>query len=271
MKKSKVSAAVALDAVTPAQIAQIENVLASAAKNKFQASAVYAAHNSIFGLKETPEVCASCNIKRVAALRKYYAEYKMHQIDSTNAAANEEGQALTNVPRETLGDLDGIFKEYGAPAFDSDEERTSWLNGLLTQNSLALVGFRQLDAKELDMVNAALVSEVPAREEATDLQGIYDIYAPTIVGAETETAEEKEGEIADTTKPGVMDEGPEMLDLKNKKGEYFQGVFNSEDGVNGALVDAQGITFKPGTYSTDTGDSYAVQPGGKATYKNDAI
>lgn len=337
MKKSKTSAAVAFAAVEPALIEQVEGVLASAAKNKYQASVVYAAHNQVFGLRETPEVCASCNIKRVAALRKWMAEYKMWQLYGANAEANAEGQAVTNVPRETLGDLDSILREYGAPAFDDVEERDQWLNGLLTQNGLALMGFRQLDAEELEIVNAALVSEgetvVDTRNEATDLQGIYGAFTPAIVGAETQTTDELEGEVAgikaiiekhgadlfpgetellnarlteltagaalqegvngamddaqkfaESTQPGAkgvnesntiaggMDEdAPQVLKLKNKKGDAFTGTFNSEDGVNGTLVDDKGVSFKPGTYSNDAGDSYAVQPGGKATYKNDAI
>lgn len=59
--------------------------------------------------------------------------------------------------------------------------------------------------------------------------------------------------------------------VTNKKGEAFGVTFESEDGVNGSLLLADGKAAKPGTYTTETGDSYAVQPGGKATYKNDAI
>ena len=260
MKKQTGAASVT---ITPAIISQVEDVLAQAAKHKYQASKVYAAHNAVFGLNETPEVCASCNKKRGDALRKWYTEYKIKQIEDTNAQLNAEGQALTgselpnigntevdgaNVSRETIGDLQAIYDRY--------------------------VNRTQPQGEKEDI--AQILDEHAADLSEEDALTLSDRLAELSVDADDEDAK---GELADTIKPGVDNEAVNTdddnedapLDLKNKKGEYFQGTFISEDGVNGQLVDLEGNSLKPGTYSTEMGDSYAVQPGGKATYKSDII
>ena len=63
--------------------------------------------------------------------------------------------------------------------------------------------------------------------------------------------------------------------VKDKDGNTLDVLFTSEDGVNGTLTytNEAGETknVKAGTYTTENGDSYAVQPGGKATYKSDVL
>lgn len=257
--------AVDFKTVSPALVQEVENVLAEAAKHKYSASRVYSAHNQVMGKTETPEVCASCLKKRAEALRKWYGEYTMHQANESNDLLNAEGQALTNVPRETFTDLDGIYGYYAATIVGAPTETTDELEGEVA----GIIAIMEKHADELaESENDLLTS----RLGDIKAQQILDtVTAPNVGNYGTD-------EVKGTTPVKILDDQEvidaakvDLLALKNKKGESFSGTFNSEDGVNGQLLDAEGVSFKPGTYSTETGDSYAVQPGGKATYKNDVI
>lgn len=68
----------------------------------------------------------------------------------------------------------------------------------------------------------------------------------------------------------VKDEAP-ALKLTDKDGNAVDAVFTSEDGVKGILNTLEGKAVKPGTYTTAEGATYTVQPGGKATLKDDLL
>lgn len=271
MKKQSTNAGLSFDKVTPAVLMQVEEVLKMAANYRYSASKVYAAHNLVFGKNETPDTCASCNKKRADALRKWYNGYQSQLVDETPVSVNVD-------TRDEFKDLDGIYGHFYNTIAEVDpdaQNETEGINAILKKNGADLF------PGETELLNARLA----------DLQGINEAgqIDPTAfdnlqassdtVGMNSNTQPGAKGLNEPNTITGGMDaqtiteadltEG--LLILKNKKGETFTGIFDSEDGVNGKLVDAEGNSLKPGTYTTETGDSYAVQPGGKATYKNDAI
>lgn len=61
--------------ITPALLADVSTVLEMAKKNKYSVSKVYAAYNAVTGKNDPPQTCNSCVRNRVAALRKWHAEY----------------------------------------------------------------------------------------------------------------------------------------------------------------------------------------------------
>lgn len=72
----------------------------------------------------------------------------------------------------------------------------------------------------------------------------------------------------DYTKEVLCDPGAPTLNLKDKEGNYVEAVLNVEAGT---LTKLDGKAVKPGTYTTEVGETYAVQPGGKATLKDDLL
>lgn len=82
--------------VTDAILDQVKAVLEDKAQNKYSTSKIYAAHNAVFNLNETPESCASCLRKRADALIKWYGEY----ATSTDREGKKE---IAELPKQ-LGD-----------------------------------------------------------------------------------------------------------------------------------------------------------------------
>lgn len=157
--------------ITAAVIAQVEAVLQEKKANKYSTSRIYAAHNAVFGLNETPQSCASCLTKRARALEDWYAERE-----------NED----------TAGDN------------------------------------------------------------------------PNVSEADKAKIEDAQTAAADAIKRTA-------LAAKNKAGEAFDLAFASEDGEAGTVLQADGSAVKAGTYTLENGDTIAVQPGGKATYKSSIL
>lgn len=69
-------------------IAQVQEVIAMADKNRYSVSRIFAAHNAVFGLNDTPQSCTSCLTTRTAALRTWYGvEADTTEQDEAAAAA----------------------------------------------------------------------------------------------------------------------------------------------------------------------------------------
>lgn len=60
--------------LTEAQVDQVKAVIADMAINTYSTSKVYASYNEVFGLKETPQTCASCLKTRATKLREWFNE-----------------------------------------------------------------------------------------------------------------------------------------------------------------------------------------------------
>lgn len=183
--------------ITAAIIAQVEAVLQDKRSHKYSVSKIFAAHNAVFGLNETPETCVSCLTKRATALEKWY--------NSGAAKADEQATA-----KETKGQ---VIKEF------FDEANT--IAGGLDEN-------------------------------------------PNVSDADKAKIEDAQTAATDAIKRTA-------LAVKNKAGEPINLEFTSEDGETGTVKLADGSAAKAGTYTADNGDTIAVQPGGKAKYKQSLI
>jgi hypothetical protein len=88
--------------VTPALAKQVKDVIADADKHTYSVSKVYAAHNAVFGLRETPQTCSSCLRNRARNLREWFREYdeyvqtnipKPEAPPTDNEGTGEDGKA----------------------------------------------------------------------------------------------------------------------------------------------------------------------------------
>lgn len=223
--------------VTPALIQSVEIVLNDIAKHRYSTSGVYNAHNAVFQLRETPESCVSCLTNRANNLKRWYAEYALDQANKgKDVYGNKlEGAAptLLNVPRETYTALSDIYAAYGADfGYDPDDETL---------------------ANEADVI-----AQITKQDAASPEIMLFDSERQLLAAR-----------LAELNTP-VLDTD---ITVKDKDGNLHEVAFkaDADDATKGVLtfVNADGElkNMKPGTYTTDAGDSYAVQPGGKATYK----
>lgn len=101
--------------ITPELVRNVDTVLTAASKHTYSTSGVYAAHNQVFKLNETPEGCASCLRNRVDNLRKWYVEYALEQANKgLDKYGNKltEAQPTVKVPRGTFGNTTDLFKHF---------------------------------------------------------------------------------------------------------------------------------------------------------------
>jgi len=110
-------------------IAQVQEVIAMADKNRYSVSRIFAAHNAVFGLNDTPQSCTSCLTTRAAALRTWYGDTGKVNVEhnpktgndlvnETAAAIGAQGGAPAKVqnPVQVTGDKDPNAPQYDAPA-----------------------------------------------------------------------------------------------------------------------------------------------------------
>lgn len=234
--------------VTDALLDQVKAVLEDKASNKYSTSKIYAAHNAVFNLTETPESCASCLRKRADALLKWYSE---HQLAQTKG-----GKAIDNLPKQ-LGDK----AHEGAPI----------------KETFMIIDGERFTVVDDETEQPATVIFTPASEGdnhgiATDVKGkpapayVYEQEGKAYLvsgeeGAYTEVTGEPIAEVKDF----------DLMDVTNKKGDALKIKFVSEDGETGTATLEDGKALAAGTYTTKEGDTVAVQPGGKATLKSNLL
>jgi hypothetical protein len=92
---------------TPDLVKQVKGVIADADKHTYSVSKVYAAHNAVFGLRETPQTCSSCLRNRARNLREWLKEYdeyakanapKPEVPPAGNEGTGESGKAPDDEP-----------------------------------------------------------------------------------------------------------------------------------------------------------------------------
>lgn len=223
--------------ITAELVRSVDAVLIAAAKHTYSASGVYGAHNQVFKKNETPDTCASCLRNRVDNLRRWYADYAMEQA---NKGLDQYGNKLTVVTSP-------------APAANVSRETITDVNALFTLYGLSVEPADEKANIEFLLSDDAAAKVLQLKDEETQMlqDRLAAITAPPVITVNED----------DLTKG--------LLTLKNKAGETVVGTFDSDAGT---LVDADGKSFKPGTYTNDAGDKYAVQPGGNTTFKpNDDI
>lgn len=237
--------------ITAELVRSVDAVLTSAAKHTYSASGVYGAHNQVFKLNETPDTCASCLRNRVDNLRRWYADYAMEQA---NKGLDQYGNKLTvvtspapKVSRETFDNLADLYSAYST---DSDAYN-AYYNGNAPEDERALIESmlkthndnnepNPLYPSEKELLNARLAElNTPVHIDTTNADGSFIV-------------KDKDGNVHEVVYTEGEGDAPGKLTFTNEAGEVK--------------------SMKPGTYTVDNGDKYAVQPGGNTTFKpNDDI
>lgn len=236
--------------VTAALIQSVEIVLNDITKHRYSTTGIYNAHNSVFGLNETPEACTSCLVNRANKLKQWYADYALEQAQNGKDVYGKKLEEATptvpaddagaNVPRETFTDLASIYENYLET--ETPEDEAAAIGEISKQDAEATgAGLTMLFDSERTLL----------MDRLAELNGAGNVDAGTTD--------------FDVT-AGTTD-----FDVTDKDGNVHTVTF-ADDKLTFVNADKEVKNMKPGTYTTVAGDSYAVQPGGKATFKaNESI
>lgn len=217
--------------ITPELVERVNHVLSEAAKHRYSTSGVYGVHNQVFKKNETAEACVSCLTSRVKNLRDWLKAYTMEQ--------NEKGENLKGQKLEDLGatstdreTLQDVYAHYGAAIGTTPEEELAYLNTAL--GATPDDAGTVTDDKDRDI----LIDRLGVLESQLRPRADVDAAVPVAVS-------DKDGNVH------IVTFADDKLTFVNDAGETKN--------------------MKPGTYTTEAGDSYAVQVGGKATLKSESI
>lgn len=240
--------------VTAALIQSVEIVLNDITKHRYSTTGIYNAHNAVFGLNETPEACTSCLVNRANKLKQWYLDYALEQAQNGKDVYGKKlaevapetpgakglndtntiagGLDGANVPRETYTDLAGIYSAYAELDDETPTDEAQSIADILEQNQ---------------------------SEKDSGLTMLFD--------SEVQLLEDRQSELNASN----VDAGTTDFDVTDKDGNVHTVTF-ADDKLTFVNADGETKNMKPGTYTTVAGDSYAVQPGGKATFKaNESI
>lgn len=251
MSKTKTKYAVERKDADAKLIEQVAQVLGMVAKNRYSTSAIYAAHNAVMGLKETPESCTSCLVSRAKTLREWYDtkfdKQKIRAIvmDATAGAAGrvekpapvKETPAAAKPKQDDAFDLKAYMEQVGTEAgLGDDSTRDDIIAGL----ELLLDGEHPEAARE--HMQAMYDELVANRDDADPNAPAYEAPAEGV-----------------TRYPRAADEVP------------FDYTPSADDALKGTIKGADGSNVKAGTYTMADGTTIAVSVGGKASIKDDVI
>jgi len=244
MSKTKRATVADYKHITPEIEKKVKTVLGEAGKHTYSVSRIYDAHNAVFQLREVAQACSSCLRNRVRNLRNWAHEYYKIEgpIDHGEAPATSESRYRAVVKRLGL------------------ELGDTWVGELATLNTVLEEGYPfKLTDDEIDAVltRAGLLEKI--------------LHAPnpdlTIDGlpAAAEQYLDPSGDGFVAPAKGVvrypMGEDAIPIDFTP----------NPEMPNKGTVLKADGSKVLPGTYLTATGHIIAVQPGSKATIKEEDL
>lgn len=229
--------------------------------NKYSTSAIYAAHNAVFGLDEIPQTCSSCLLTRGNALRSW-----LHTEVPTAKPVGKTGEGVQTqnpITGAQTGQLPGDSK----PAVDNvaavNEPATlsAWLQDEFTKREVADTLDARKDALELIFED----------ETITDEQREYAATTYDAIEAQIAAANAVEPQYVDPGAPGFV--APAKGVMRYPMGEGimpFDFTPSEADENKGTVKAADGANVKAGTYTAATGHTIAVSIGGKATIKGGA-
>jgi len=219
------------DHATPQLVKRVREVIGEAAKHKYSVSRVYAAYNEAFGKRDQPQTCSSCLRNRVRELKEWY-----------NGLPADKREAGTTVPPiDESSVYDKLVKRLALNIDGGPESELATLRTVLEP------GYpNELSEDEQDAV----------LERVDELEGI--VFAKP--------------QYLDPAAPGFVP--PAAGVVRHPMGEDTLPIDftpNEGDANKGTVLNADGTTIKPGTYTTPRGIVIAVQPGGKATIKEESL
>lgn len=181
-------------------IAQVAEVLDNAAKrNRYSVSAIFNAHNTVFGLKEAHQSCNSCLLTRVAALRKWYEK------DAPKAAPMTDDEVAAYLNAQAV--------KYGLSEEATVEEQNAFMHAMAADPA---------HPAEVRTAVAAAIAEHDADLAANaDKEGDPDNIDGEQYPAPAEGA---------TRYP--MGEGITPLDFTPNEGDALKGTIKAADGTN---------------------------------------
>lgn len=220
--------------ITPELVSQVDEVIADSVKHNYHASKIYAAHNAVFKRQDKPQTCGSCVRNRVRDLKKWKAEY----LKDTAAA---EEPVIEFKDRENVKEYTNVETGEKAhyEAIDVTDE-----------------GFRLLDEEGQNAPDGEY-----SYEGATTPAIVIDGY--------TLTPEPVAPQYTDPDAPGYVPQAEDIVRYPMAEGIPFDFLPNEGTLVKGSVTLGDGSKVKPGTYVTAEGLKIVVQPGGKATIKNE--
>lgn len=245
--------------VTPELVKQVENVLSEAAKHRYSTAGVYGASNQVFKLKEVPQTCTSCVVLRANNLRKWYEAYVMEQNEKGKDVYGkklEEAKPTVPAPRDAYNNVNDIYEayvnEFDESLHQAEGAEKADIAELLDQNQAAKdSGLSMLMDSEVELLNARF-----AELSNEDQPGAKGLNESNIIAGGLDSAQNV---------------ARETFDVNDKDGNTHTVTF-ADDKLTFVNEAGETKNMKAGTYTLANGDSYAVQPGGKATLKvNDDI
>lgn len=306
MSKNKKPAGITWGEASDELKAKVKLVLQMAQNNRYSVSRIYAAHNAIFGLKETPETCSTCLTSREKSLRKWWAENAVeeaqdaHQPINTDSVNHDENAKPADAAKvKTTGEkqtpaaddqdqADGAaleafyagheakLAELGVTADSSDEDLLEALEVLAGTEGNTEEDQQHYDAQVAivrERIEAANVVEfVPASEGALYGNG-YKGGQPLPEGVYEHEGKRYQvsGDLGGYTELAEDETGH---DPKAPQTHFFgEGEMsmtftpNADDVTKGVVAWSDGSKVKAGTYTSATGVNIAVQVGSKASIK----
>lgn len=223
-------------AVTAAMIQSVEIVLNDISKHRYSTTGIYNAHNAVFGLNEVPEACTSCLVNRAIKLKKWYLDYALEQAQNGKDVYGKKiSEAAPTVPA-------------------SNVPRETF-----TDLASIYENYLETEAPEDEAAAIAEITKQDAEATANGQTMLFDNERTLL-----------QDRLAELSAPKV-DVGTENFDVTDKDGNVHTVSFADEK-LTFINADGEVKNMKAGTYSLVNGDSYAVQPGGKATFKvNESI
>lgn len=267
----KVKPAISYDAVTPAMVSLVRDVIGEADKHKYSVSRVYAAYNAAYNKRDQPQTCSSCLRNRVRELKAWY-----------------NGLPRGNDPASTPPTVHGVLTRLGMEADDEESEQIAIDAALhsgvdITEDERAVLQSR-MGGSIYDKLVKRLgmsIGDTPAEELATlgtvlETDGYPFELTPdereAIIHRITNLGGFTEPQYDDPTLPNHVPPAPGVIRYLMGEGvvpmDFTPGT---EDANKGTVLNADGSKVKAGTYTTAIGHEIAVQPGGKATIKTEDL
>lgn len=214
-------------------IAQVQEVIAMADKNRYSVSRIFAAHNAVFGLNDTPQSCTSCLTTRTAALRTWYGD--TGKVNNPKTGGN---------PVQVTGDKDPV----AGPA--------AW-----TEARTATMGINEgsTDAERLTALQSIGADEFPSEDHAQFVAGEITEYEAR-VAAQDPNAPQFDAPAEGVTRYPMPEDGIPL--------DFTPSANNA---LKGTILHADGSNVKAGTYTAADGTTIAVSVGNKATIKDDLL
>lgn len=253
----------------PYFIEQVKGVIAEADRHKYSVSRVYGAYNKAHGKNDKPQTCSSCLRNRVRELRKWYEGYTKFEAEQKKTLKAGIGNTDTGVD---LGTAEGdthveTFIIIDGEAFTVVDEETNEPTTVIFTPSEEGAAF----GKATDVKGKPAPPYVYEQNGKAYLVSGDEGNYTEVTGEPIAEVKDVEPQYSDPVAPGFVAPALGVIRIPLTEGLPIDFTPNKDNAEKGKVKYADGTAVKAGTYATATGDEIAVQPGGKATLKNNDL